>query len=221
MRFDILSIFPNIFDSYLNESIIKRARQNKLVDLRVHDLRIFTTDKHRTTDDRPYGGGPGMVMKVEPLYRALNKLGCLPPRKTSSHRVILLTPQGRTFTQREALRLKKYQRITLICGRYEGFDERIRKYVDEQISIGDYVLTGGELAALVIIDAVARQLSGVLGDADSAHDESFSHNLNTVEYPHYTRPETFNNRRVPAVLLSGNHARITAWRKKHLRKKPR
>ncbi|MFA5107349.1 MAG: tRNA (guanosine(37)-N1)-methyltransferase TrmD [Patescibacteria group bacterium] len=221
MRFDILTIFPNIFNSYFDESIIRRARRNQLVDLRVHDLRQYTVDKHRTTDDRPYGGGPGMVMKAEPLYRTLKKLGCLPPQKLASHRVILLTPQGRTFTQREAKRLKKYKRMTLICGRYEGFDERIRRYVDEQISIGDYVMTGGELAAMVIVDTVARLLPGVLGDTDSNKDESFSRDLQTVEYPQYTRPETFNGRRVPAVLLSGDHARIAVWRRKHLRKKPR
>ncbi len=221
MRFDILSIFPNIFDSYFNESIIRRARRNKLVDLRVHDLRHFTNDKHRTTDDRPYGGGPGMVMKVEPLHRALKQLNCLPPQKSANHRVILLTPQGKMFTQREAKRLEKYKRITLICGRYEGFDERIRSYVDEQISIGDYVMTGGELAAMVVVDTVARLLPGVLGDTDSNKDESFSRDLQTVEYPHYTRPETFHRQRVPTVLLSGNHAQIAAWRKKHLRKKPR
>ncbi|MDD5341884.1 MAG: tRNA (guanosine(37)-N1)-methyltransferase TrmD [Patescibacteria group bacterium] len=220
MRFDILTIFPNIFDSYLNESILKRAQKAGLVEFQIHDLRRFTKDKHKTTDDRPYGGGPGMVMKVEPIYSALKSLAALPPKKSRSHGVILLTPQGRIFSQAEAKRLIKFKRLTLICGHYEGFDERIRDYVDEQISIGDYVLTGGELPAMVIVDAISRLIPGVLGDADSSKDESFSKDQKTLEYPHYTRPENFLGQRVPKILLSGNHAQIAAWRNKHLRKKP-
>ncbi len=219
MRFDILTIFPNIFDSYLNESILNRAQKKKLVDIRIHDLRKFTQDKHRTTDDRPYGGGPGMVMKVEPVYQALKYLKALPKQKTKSHRVFLLTPQGQTFNQRLAESFTKYKRITLLCGRYEGFDERIRSLVDEQISIGDYVLTGGELAALIITDAVSRLIPGVLGHEDSAKDESFSKDLKTLEYPHYTRPEVFMGKKVPQDLLSGNHQAIEDWRKNNMKKK--
>lgn len=221
MRFDILTVFPKIFDSYYNESIIKRAQQKKLVDIRIHDLRNFTSDKHRTTDDRPYGGGPGMVMKIEPVYKALTRLRAVAPHKLKKTKVILLTPQGRTLNQPAVRQYKKLARLILICGHYEGFDERIRSLVDEQVSIGDYVLTGGELAAMVIVDSVTRLIPGVLGDSESLNDESFSNNLQTVEYPHYTRPVIFRKQRVPDVLLSGNHAKIAAWRKKHLRKKPR
>lgn len=220
MRFDLLTIFPKIFESYFNESIIKRACRKKLVDIRIHDLRAFTSDKHRTTDDRPYGGGPGMVMKIEPIYRALKSLGYL-KRKPSTCRVVLLTPRGKTFTQREAKRLSHYKKIVLICGRYEGVDERVRRYVDEEISLGQFVMTGGELATMMVVDVISRLIPGVLGDSASAKDESFSKDLKTAEYPHYTRPEIFRGQLVPKVLLSGNHRKIAAWRESRRRLRPK
>lgn len=207
MRIDIISIFPGIFDSYLNESILKRAQKKKLLTVATHDPRDFTTDKHRTVDDRPYGGGPGMVMKVEPLYRCLKSI-----RRLKKSRVILLSPRGETFAQKTAQRLKRYDQLIFICGHYEGIDERITRYVNETISIGDYVLTGGELAALAITDAVTRLIPGVVGDFQSTKDESFTKHPTYREYPHYTRPEVFRGQRVPAVLRSGDHAQIAAWR---------
>ncbi|MBU0708040.1 tRNA (guanosine(37)-N1)-methyltransferase TrmD [Patescibacteria group bacterium] len=221
MRFDILTIFPKIFQSYFDDSIIKRAQNKKLVTIKIHDLRDGAKDKHRATDDRPYGGGPGMVMKVEPIYNTLKKIGAVKSKKAASHRVILLTPQGNTLTQKTVKRLSKYKIITLICGRYEGFDERVRSLVDEQISIGDYVLTGGELPAMVVVDTLARFVPGVLGHDGSVKDESFSKSLQTLEYPQYTRPEIFRRKRVPPILLSGNHQLISEWRKKHQRTKHR
>jgi tRNA (guanine37-N1)-methyltransferase len=220
MQYDILTIFPHIFDSYLNESILKRAQKKKLIKINIHNFRDFATDKHHTVDDKPYGGGPGMLLKVEPLYKCLKSI----KRKKSARggsamggksKVILLTPKGKTFNQNMAKKLLELDQLILISGRYEGFDERIRKYVDEQISIGDYVLTGGELPAMSIIDATARLLPGVLGDDNSSKDESFSKNLNFIEYPHYTRPENFKGVKVPKVLLSGNHKKIDTWRLKN------
>lgn len=196
--------------AYLGESIIKRAIQGGLLDVGVHNLRDFTKDRHRTTDDYPYGGGSGMVMKVEPLYEALYAL-----RQDGTPRLtVLLTPQGRAYTQQTAERFAADERrIVLICGRYEGIDERARDLlVDEELSIGDYVLTGGELASLVIIDSVARLLPGVLGDAESAREESFTWGI--LDYPHYTRPPEFLGRTVPDVLLSGNHRDIAQWRRR-------
>jgi tRNA (guanine37-N1)-methyltransferase len=220
MRFDILTVFPDIFQSYFNTSIIGRAQKSGRIKIVIHDLRDYTTDNHRTTDDRPYGGGPGMVMKVEPIFKALKKLRAVAPHKLKGTRVILLTPQGRTFTQPIAREYAKLKRLIFICGHYEGFDERIRSLVDEQLSIGDFVLTGGELGAMVAVDAVSRLLPGVLGDEASSHDESFSQDLKTLEYPHYTRPEVFRKQRVPKILLSGDHKAIAAWRQKHQRSKP-
>ncbi|KAF0178462.1 MAG: tRNA (guanine37-N1)-methyltransferase [Nitrospirae bacterium] len=196
--------------AYLGESIIKRAIQGGLLDVGVHNLRDFTKDRHRTTDDYPYGGGSGMVMKVEPLHEALSAL-----RQDGTPRLtVLLTPQGRAYTQQTAERFAADERrIVLICGRYEGIDERARELlVDEELSIGDYVLTGGELASLVIIDSVARLLPGVLGDAESAREESFTWGI--LDYPHYTRPPEFLGRTVPDVLLSGNHRDIAQWRRR-------
>jgi tRNA (guanine37-N1)-methyltransferase len=210
MQYDILTIFPHIFDSYINESILKRAQQNKLIKINIHNFRDFAKDKHHTVDDKPYGGGPGMLLKVEPLYKCLKSI-----KRKKKSKVILLTPKGKTFNQNMAKKFAELDQIILISGRYEGFDERIRKYVDEQISIGDYVLTGGELPAMSIIDATARLLPGVLGDDNSSKDESFSKNLNFIEYPHYTRPENFKGIKVPKVLLSGNHKKIAAWRLKN------
>lgn len=206
MRFDFLTIFPDIFSSYLNESILKRAQKNKKVSFHFHDLRTFTADKHRTVDDRPYGGGVGMVMKVEPIYKALKALP-----KNKKRRVLLMSAKGKTFTQADAKRLTKYQQIAIICPRYEGVDERVVDYVDEEISIGNYVLTGGEVSAMVIADAVTRLLPGVLGKDESSHDESHSE-PGVLEYPQYTRPEVFRKKHVPLELLSGNHRAVDAWR---------
>lgn len=211
MRFDIVTIFPKLFPPYLGESILKRA-QAKKIRVVLHDLRDFATDKHRSVDDKPYGGGPGMVMKVEPVYRALRTIPKLKKRQ-----IILLSAKGKRFTQAEARRLTRYQQLVFICPRYEGIDERVLRYVDEEISIGDFVLTGGELPALVVIDAVARLLPGVLGKDESSVDES--HNEpGVLEYPHYTRPEAFRKQRAPKVLLSGDHKKIHAWRTQMKRK---
>jgi len=208
MRIDVLTIFPQFFESPLNCSILKRARQAGIVDIVLTDIRDSTTDKHKKVDDRPYGGGPGMVMMPQPVFDCFEHVQKLSSEKG---RVILLTPQGKTFNQAKATELSEEKRLILIAGRYEGFDERIRiGLATEQISIGDYVLSGGEPAAVVVIDAVVRLLAGALGDEDSPKDESFSTGL--LEYPQYTRPEVFRDMRVPDVLLSGDHARIAEWR---------
>lgn len=206
MRFDFLTIFPNIFSSYLDESILGRAQKTKKVIFETHDLRDYSSDKHRTVDDRPYGGGVGMVMKVEPIYKALKSI----PKK-KKRRVLLMSAKGKIFTQADAKRMTKYDQIVIICPRYEGVDERVVEYVDEEVSIGQFVLTGGELPAMMIADAVTRLLPGVLGKDESSQDES--HNINgQLEYPQYTRPETFRKKTVPKELLSGNHKDISAWR---------
>lgn len=215
MRFDILTIFPNIFDSYLNESIIKRALKNKLIKIQIHDIRKYSKDKHKKVDDVPYGGGAGMVMTPEPLYEAIKAV-----KKLNKGPVIYLTPQGKTFSQIKAERLaKKHPEIILLCGRYEGIDQRIRDtLIDEEISIGNYVLTGGELPAMVLLDTISRLIPGVLGKEDSHLEDSFSKNLNRKkEYPHYTRPQVFKGLEVPEILTSGDHKKITAWRKKNLK----
>jgi tRNA (guanine37-N1)-methyltransferase len=214
-RFDIVTIFPSIINAYVGESILKRAVLNGLLDVRVHDLRDYTTDKHKSVDDSPYGGGAGMVMKVEPIYNAISAIGS----DGQERRKILLSPQGRTYNQALAEELAaEKRRLLLICGRYEGIDERVREnLVDEEISVGDYVITGGELAALVIIDSVARLCPGVLGDDESSREESFSWGI--LDYPHYTRPHEFRGNFVPEVLLSGNHARIAQWRRMQALKK--
>lgn len=208
MRFDVFTLFPGVFAPYLEASMIGRAIERNLLAVNLHDIRAFTHDKHHITDDMPYGGGGGMVMKPEPIFRALEEtLGVPPPCP-----VILMTPQGRTFTAKIARELAALPHIALLCGRYEGIDERVREHiVTDQISIGDYVLTGGELPALVVLDAVARFLPGVLGDPDGAMDDSHASGL--LEYPHYTRPEEFRGWKVPEVLLSGNHAEINRWRR--------
>lgn len=208
MRFDILTIFPNVYEAYLGESILKRAVQNRKVSFYTHDLRLFTTDKHRTVDDRPYGGGPGMVMKVEPIFKALKAL----PKK-KKRRVLLMSAKGKTFTQADAQRLSKYDQVILIAPRYEGVDERVVEYIDEEVSIGNYVLTGGELPTMVIVDAITRLLPGVLGKDESSVDESHS-DVGVLEYPQYTRPEVFRKKSVPKELLSGNHKYIAVWRNK-------
>jgi len=213
MRFDIITIFPKILDSYINESIIKRAREKRLITIEAHDLRAYTSDKHRKVDDSPYGGGPGMVLKVEPVFKAVEKLKAKSSKLKA--RVILFSTRGKKLDAKIAKRLSKYNQLILICGRYEGVDERVaEKIADEEISIGDYVLSGGELPALVLAEAVARFIPGVLGKYESLEHVKGS-------YPVYTKPEAFiatRNKRqatwkVPKVLLSGNHKKIDEWRK--------
>ena len=216
MQFEVFTLLPEVFPPYLDSSIMQRARQRGLVDVRLHNIRDWARDKHHTTDDTPYGGGGGMVMKPEPLFDAveaiLDPLDSLRDSPTAGCPVILLTPQGRVFTQAVAAELSAHERIALICGRYEGFDERIRQgLVTDEISVGDFVLTGGELPALTIIDAVTRLLPGVLGDPTGAEDDSHASGL--LEYPHYTRPPEFRGMSVPEVLLSGDHAKIEQWRR--------
>lgn len=214
MQFDVFTLLPEIFPPYLESSILSRARQRGLIDVRVHNIRDYTHDRHHVTDDTPYGGGGGMVMKPEPVFEAVESiLGPAADRtQPPAVPVILLTPQGRVFTQRVAEELARYEHIALLCGRYEGVDERIREHlVTDEISIGDYVLTGGELPALMIIDAVSRLIPGVLGDPTGAEDDS--HSMGLLEYPHYTRPPEFRGWKVPDVLLSGDHARIDKWRR--------
>ena len=208
MRIDILTLFPQIFNSPLNCSILKRARDNGLIEIVLTDIRDFAADNYRKVDDKPYGGGPGMVMMPGPVFESFEHVRTLSPEKG---RVIILTPQGQKFDQTKAVELSKEKRLILIAGKYEGFDERIRTGLGaEQISIGDYVLNGGELAAMVIIDAIVRLLPGALGDEDSAKNDSFSNGL--LEYPQYTRPEVFRGMKVPEILLSGDHAKIAEWR---------
>lgn len=214
MDIHLLTIFPQIFDSYLDESILKRAQKKGAVKIVIHDLRDFTLDKHKKIDDRPYGGGPGMVMQVEPIVRALKKIV---PRKSASTKIFLTSAKGKTFDQSQARKFSQLKKLVLICGHYEGVDERVMKYVDGEISIGNYVLTGGELASLVVVDAVARLLPGVLGHDESNKDESHE-TPGLLEYPQYTRPEVFNGQKVPHVLLEGNHADIAAWRSQHKKK---
>ncbi|MHC4699353.1 MAG: tRNA (guanosine(37)-N1)-methyltransferase TrmD [Planctomycetota bacterium] len=209
MRIDVLTLFPQIFESPLSCSIVKRAQDNGLVEIALTDIRDFSTDGYRKVDDKPYGGGPGMVMMPGPVFDCFEHVQKLSPE---TPRVLLMTPQGKPFNQAKALELSSEKRLIFIAGKYEGFDERIRTGLGaEQISIGDYVLSGGELAAMVIIDAVVRLLEGALGDEDSAKDDSFSDGL--LEYPHYTRPEDFRGMKVPDILLSGDHAKIAEWRR--------
>ena len=208
MEFDVFTLLPDVFPPYLESSMLQRARQRKLIEVRVHNIRDWAPDKHHVTDDEPYGGGGGMVMKVEPVFAAVESV--LGP--ASGIPVILLTPQGRVFDQKLAMQLAAQPRLALICGRYEGVDERIRQHLaTDEISIGDYVLTGGELPALILIDAVARLIPGVLGDPDGPYDDSHASGL--LEYPHYTRPPEFRGWTVPDVLLSGDHAKIARWRR--------
>lgn len=228
MRFDILTIFPQIFDSYFNESIIKRARKERLIDIYVHDIRKFSEDKHKKVDDKPFGGGPGMLMTPQPIYDTIFHV-----KKFNKGPIIFLTPDGKQFTQRRAektiQRLLKSSKkdktnkartgLILLCGRYEGIDQRIRdNFVDEEWSTGKYVLTGGELPAMVVIDCLARLIPGVLGDDESPEEESFSKALGgKKEYPQYTRPDSFMGHEIPEVLKSGHHKNIKEWRRKKLR----
>jgi tRNA (guanine37-N1)-methyltransferase len=211
MRFEIVTIFPAMIEQALAAGVVGRAIERGTLAVAVHDLRDFTTDRHRVVDDMPFGGGPGMVLKPEPLFKALATIA---KRRGGAERgpIVLTSPQGTLFTQAVARRLSREAHMVLICGRYEGVDERVRARVDEEISIGDYVLSGGELAALVIVDAVARLVPGVVGDEQSVVDDSFSRGL--LDFPQYTRPADLENDRVPDVLLSGNHAEIRRWRKR-------
>jgi len=215
MRIDVLTLFPEMFESPLSCSIIKRAQEAGVVNITLTNIRDFATDPHRKVDDKPYGGGPGMVMMPGPVFDCFEYVQKLSPEKG---RVILLTPQGRKFDQAKAAEISQENRLILIAGRYEGFDERIRIGLDaEQISVGDYVLSGGELPAMIIIDAVVRLLAGALGDENSAKDDSFSAGL--LEYPQYTRPEVFRSMKVPDILLSGDHAKIAEWRRQKARER--
>jgi tRNA (guanine37-N1)-methyltransferase len=206
---DIVTIFPAMVEAALAEGVVGRAIERQLIDVAIHDLRNFTTDRHRSVDDVPYGGGPGMVMKPEPIFKALDAIEA---RRGLPLRVLLTSPQGTRLTQAEAERLSRQEHLVLLCGRYEGVDERVRSRVHEEVSIGDYVLSGGELPALVVIDAVARFVPGVVGDDQSVAEDSFSRGL--LDFPHYTRPAAVGAERVPDVLLSGNHAEIRRWRKR-------
>ena len=216
MKIDVLTLFPGMFSGPLDESIIKRARQAGILELGIHNLRDWTHDRHKTVDDRPFGGGPGMLLKPEPIFEAVEQLA------GEQTKVILLCPQGRKFGQSVARALALTEHVLLVCGSYEGFDERIREALaDDELSIGDFVLTNGALPAMVIIDAVTRLLPGVLGDDESSKDESFSQGM--LEYPQFTRPAEFRGMKVPDVLLSGNHAEIARWRAEqaHLRTRER
>lgn len=208
MRFDVFTLLPDTFAPYLQASILQKATERGLLEFHVHNIRDYTHDKHHTTDDTPYGGGGGMVMKPEPVFEAIESV----LSQVSTCPIILLTPQGRVFNQRIAFELAEQPQIALLCGRYEGIDERIREHlVTDEISIGDYVLTGGELPALILIDSIARLLPGVLGDPDGAMDDSHASGL--LEYPHYTRPPEFRGWGVPETLVSGDHGKITKWRR--------
>ena len=209
MKFDIVTIFPRMVEAGIAEGVIGRGVERGLLDVKIHDLRDFTTDRHRSVDDVPYGGGPGMVMKPEPLLRAVEHVRAT---RGSADAVVLLTPQGKPFTQSEAERLGRLGHVVLLCGRYEGMDERVHELVaTEELSIGDYVLSGGELAALVVVDAVSRLVPGVVGDEQSVAEDSFSRGL--LDHPHYTRPAEYRGWAVPEVLLSGHHREIARWRR--------
>lgn len=208
MQFDILTLFPDMFEGPFTESILKRAQEKNLITVRLHDIRDYSTDKHRTVDDTPYGGGGGMVMRVEPLVAAIDAARA----DSDAVPVILLTPQGRVFTQQVAQELAQHERLILVCGRYEGVDERVRESaITDEISIGDYVITGGELGAMIIVDAVSRLVPGVLGARWGAEEDS--HAMGLLEYPHYTRPPEFQGMRVPDILLSGDHGAVERWRR--------
>jgi tRNA (guanine37-N1)-methyltransferase len=209
MRFDVFTLFPEVMHAYIQSSVLGKALESGVIEVKFHNIRDYTLDRHRTTDDEPYGGGGGMVMKPEPIFAAVESvLG----EEINTTPILLLTPQGRVFRQEVARELAGHARLALICGRYEGVDERVRQYLaTDEISVGDYVLTGGELPALIIIDTVARLRPGVLGDTEATEKDSYSSGL--LEHPHYTRPASFRGWEVPAVLLSGDHARIASWRR--------
>ena len=209
MKFDVVTIFPRMIEAGLAEGVVGRAAARGVLDVAVHDLRAYTTDRHRSVDDMPYGGGPGMVMKPEPLVRAVEAVAAM---RGAPRAVVLPSPQGRRFTHAEALRLSGLEHVLLLCGRYEGVDERVAALVGaEELSIGDYVISGGELAALVIVDAVSRLVPGVVGDERSVGEDSFARGL--LDHPHYTRPEVFRGMTVPEVLRSGHHGDVERWRR--------
>ena len=218
MKFQLITIFPTIFDSYLQESILQRAKDKKIVQYKVHNLRDWARDKHRVTDDAPYGGGAGMLMKIEPWYLALQDLKKASRVKGAKRKVIFLSAAGQKWNQTLAKKYSKLEEIVFVCGRYEGVDARIKNFIDEEISVGDYVLTGGELPALTIIDSIVRLLPGVLGNKESIVEESHAA-VGIAEYPQYTRPEIFTAGHkkypVPKILLSGDHKKIKEWQKKH------
>ena len=218
MKFNILTIFPDMIHHYCDDSILGRAQQKEIIDICACDTREFTLDKHRRVDDKPYGGGPGMILQVEPIYRTLENLGLVKNGKKikqAKTKIIIMDPDGKKFDQKMAHKFSKLENLTIICGRYEGFDERVYKFVDEKISVGDFVLAGGELAALTITEATARLIPGVLGNKESLTEETFVEGK--IEYPQYTRPDDFNGLKVPPVLLSGDHKKIGEWRKTHSR----
>jgi len=211
MQIDILTLFPSMFDGPFSESLISRAIKNKAVKIKIHNLRDWAEGKHRQVDDSPYGGGAGMVLKIDVMDRAVQVL------KKRGTKIILLTPQGKTFNQKIAKKLSEQDHLILICGHYEGFDERIRNLVDEEISIGDYILTGGELPAMIVADTVVRLLPGVVGKNESVKNDSFENNL--LDYPVYTKPEIYKRKRVPKILLSGDHQKIAKWRQKEAKRR--
>ncbi len=222
IQFDIITIFPKIFDSYFNQTILDRAQKNKLIKINIHDLRKHTKDVRKSVDDKPYGGGPGMILTVEPIYKALKSI-----KKKKKKRIIMLAPEGVEFDQKQAKRLSGYDQIILLCGRYEGFDSRVEELIDEKISIGKFVLAGGELPAMVVTEAVSRYVKGVVGHEHALDEETFSIDLDYIEYPQYTRPEKFKMQmangkwrmaNVPKILLSGNHQKIKEWRQKSKKK---
>lgn len=215
MIFNIFTIFPEIFASYFSESIIGRAQKDNLIKILTHDLRQWTDDKHRTIDDTPYGGGAGMVMKIEPIYKGLKSVKALSDDSAKKSKTILFSPKGKKWTQQMAKEYSQLDELTMVCGRYEGVDERILEFIDDQISIGDYVLTGGEIPAMILVDSIARLLPGTLGNSESSEDESHS-TPGVLEYPQYTKPEIFiadgKKYKVPEILLSGHHKKIKTWR---------
>lgn len=218
IHFDILTLFPEAFEGVFSIGVVRKARQAGLVTIAIHNIRDYATDKHRTTDDTPYGGGGGMVMKPEPIFRAVESVLALPDLPAEGVPIILLSPQGRLFTQPVARELARQRRLIMICGRYEGVDERVREFLaTDEISIGDYVLSGGEIAAMAIVEATVRLLPGVLGDPGAPFEDSYAEGL--LEYPHYTRPAVFRGHKVPEVLLSGNHAEIVRWRRQQALKR--
>lgn len=212
MRIDILTLFPEMFDGVLSASMLGRAQANGLIDIRVHNIRDYTDNKHKKADDYPFGGGAGLVMMAQPIYDCMDAV-----LEGGTARRILMTPRGRTLNQKIAKELSGEERLVLLCGHYEGVDERVMEIIDDEISVGDYVLTGGELPAMIVVDCVSRLIPGVLGSEDSAADESFSEDL--LEYPQYTRPASFRGMDVPEILLNGHHAKIQAWRKEQARLK--
>ena len=212
MKITVLTLFPEMIEPIINASILKRAKENDLVDFEIVNFRDFSTNKHQTVDDTPYGGGSGMVLSVEPIYHALNSLN------KPNHK-ILLSPQGKTFNQKKAKELLGYEHLVFVCGNYEGFDERVREFIDEEVSLGDFVMTGGEIAAMAMIDAIARLIPGVLGSKESYEKDSFYDDY--LDYPQYTKPREFKGLKVPDVLLSGNHQKIEEWRKKQQEERTR